>query len=92
MQALGRAADFAPVVNNVDEIANLPWFGNFASDQPLFAAIDDFIFNRAETVEVAVKALYLLGDYGMGITDQVTAQDLKQYIDEAERKPVHFTL
>jgi hypothetical protein len=88
--AIGRAANFTVFVANVDEIKDLPWFGNFASDSPLFQAIDDFVIERATSPEIACAALHQLGVHGMGIDNPVTVAELSQYVDESGRTPVHY--
>lgn len=89
---IGRPANFAPVVNSAAEIADLPWFGNFGSDSPLFQAIDEFIFERCTSAEEAIQALNLMGRHGMGLDDVVTLATLRQYCEEAEQTPACFTL
>lgn len=92
----GRPADFVcPTIADAEAVATLPWVGNFASDQPLFAAVMEWVIDSAPTIEAAKRALYLSGKVGMGLDDElceVTDDQLFEVCSEEGRVPVHYSI
>lgn len=54
-----------------DDVATLPWFGNYASDAGLFDRVHKFIFARIQAGDAAgaQKAARLCSLHGMGIEE-----------------------
>jgi ornithine cyclodeaminase/alanine dehydrogenase-like protein (mu-crystallin family) len=71
------------VINEPQDIHDLPWKGNYYSDEKLFKQIDEYILKPTTTREQQREALYLMGKVGMGLEDEaVSEDDLDQYLTE----------
>lgn len=92
----GRPSDFVcPAISNPEDVAGLPWIGNFASDAPLFDAVYRWAVVSAPTYEAACRALLLAGRVGMGLDDDAcaaTPEFVAELCEEMEVRPVHYEI
>lgn len=66
-------------ITDPEQIANLPWHGNHASDSGLFKAVDQYILSEPDR-EKQKRALFLSGLHGMGIEDPVDDADFEEWL------------
>lgn len=96
LPSLGRPAGFVcPPIADAEAVASLPWFGNFASDSVLFSAVVAWAIDSAPTAVAACRALYLMGEVGMGLDADMCACSLVQLAEvcaDEGRAPVHYSL
>lgn len=66
-------------ITSAEQIAELTWIGNHASDSATFGECDAFIKASADR-EAQRRALYLMVLHGMGIDEPVTDAILDEYL------------
>jgi hypothetical protein len=67
----------------IEQIRQLKWHGNHASDSRTFFVVDAFVLDEENSLEDRMEALNIASSSGMGVESRVTPEEFDIYVKEA---------
>ena len=68
-------------ITDPEQVASLPWRGNYAGDRHLFDAVERYVRAEAND-EKRHRAVYLAQLYGMGVDEPVGNQEVLEFLGD----------